>query len=103
MGGGLPVASDLIRAAVAALDLPGVRDALHMDAAGPIVDGLISGVGSAATASRRASTSPPGACFAHAGWERMERSGARADVWWRLPWARAEERRFGPLFEWRAA
>jgi hypothetical protein len=81
------VASDLIRAAVDALDLPDVQTALHLAAAGPITDGLISGVGSIATASRRSRTSPPGACFAHAGWVRIEKSGSRADVWWHMPWS----------------
>ena len=85
-GGGLPLASDLIRAAVVALDLGPVRAALRLDVAGPILDGLISGVGSAATTAQRSPRSPPGACFGHAGWTRIGRSGSRADVWWQLEW-----------------
>ena len=84
--GALPIASDLIRAAVAALDMPEVRAALHLDAAGPITDGLFSGVGSSATSARRSRTAEPGECFARAGWTRIAKSGARADVWYRLDW-----------------
>lgn len=85
-GGGLPVSSELIRAAVAALATQPVRLALHLQNAGPIDDGLITGVGSAKTTTLRSLRSPPGACFMHAGWERMEKSGSLADVWWRTPY-----------------
>lgn len=84
--GALPIASDLIRAAVRALDLPAVRAALHLEAAGPLTDGLISGVGSAPTSGRRGKRAAPGECFARAGWTRSEKTGARADVWYHLSW-----------------
>jgi hypothetical protein len=87
--GALPIASELIRAAVVALDLPAVRAALHLDAAGPITDGLISGVGSAPTSARRGRFSVPGECFARSGWTRLAKAGGRADVWYTLPWSPA--------------
>ena len=83
--GALPVASALIRAAVAALSWPLVRAALHLDAAGQINDGLITGVGSAATASRRGRLSIPGRCFEAAGWSRLAKRGGKADFWWCAP------------------
>jgi len=84
--GALPVASDMIRAAVAALDWPAVRSALHLDAAGPIADGVLTGIGSKQTAKRRSRTSEPGECFLRAGWARVEKRKSRADVWLSLPW-----------------
>jgi len=84
-GADLPRASALIRAAVAALALPEVRAALHLGAAGPIA-GLLTGVGSRATARGRSRRSEPGACYLHAGWERYNKRGGRADVWLWHPW-----------------
>ena len=78
-GSDLPVASDLIRAAVAALALPDVRAALWLHNAGK-VDLLLTGVGSRQTSRGRSKGSNPGACFEHAGWERYDKRGGKADV-----------------------
>lgn len=95
--GALPIASALIRAAVAALNWPAVRAALHLDAAGVLMDGLITGVGSAATQSRRSKASVPGRCFEAAGWTRLQKRGGKADYWWRL--AMPEQVHGGPREE----
>lgn len=75
------LASGLIKAAVAALDLPEVRAALHWDLMGPLTDGLITGVGSAQTAARRSRHRAPGECFRRAGWVEFPKRGGKADVW----------------------
>jgi hypothetical protein len=78
-------ASDFIRDAVAALCLPEAAADLHLDHAGE-VEFLLTGVASKKTASRRSRTSPPGACFLHAGWEPLEKKADRADAWLRHEW-----------------
>lgn len=89
--GDTALASDLITAAVSALSTEDAESALRLSSAGRI-DGLITGVGSGATARGRSSRSKPGACFRHAGWIPMPKrvtKRSRADVWlqhptWRL-------------------
>lgn len=85
-GTGAPLASIMIRIAVEALDYDCVQQALHLDTAGPI-DGLITGVGSVATSRRRGKAHEPGYCFKMAGWQRIDKTGAKADVWWYYPWS----------------
>ena len=82
----LPKASTLILEAVEMLTHPDVRAELHIDTAGEIRDGLITGVGTTATASRRSKHAEPGRCFQMAGWQRMEKCTRRASVWWQFQW-----------------
>ncbi|HYV99671.1 MAG TPA: hypothetical protein VE967_19585 [Gemmatimonadaceae bacterium] len=74
------VASDLIRAAVAALDTPEAAADLRYASMG-LIDCLITGVGSKATARLRGKRSLPGHCFRRAGWRELAKRGGRADVW----------------------
>ena len=83
--GKTPLASDLIRLAVDALNTQSAVDDLHLPAAGPISQ-LITGVSSKKTARRRSRRSLPGKCFREAGWHEIEKSTKRADVWLALPW-----------------
>jgi len=84
--GRTPLASELCRSAVEALATPEARADLHLDAAGPISDGLITGIGSEATAARRGKRSRPGECYRRAGWIEIEKRTGRADVWLWHPW-----------------
>lgn len=76
--------SDLVRAAVAALDTGQARVDLALDASGPVRDGLITGIGSRATSRGRSKRSLPGACFRAAGWVDFLHAPGRADVWLQL-------------------
>ncbi len=84
--GQTPLASALIEAAVAALPTDEARRDLHLDAAGSITDGLITGIGSEATSKRRGKRSRPGECYRQAGWIEIDKRGGRADVWLWHPW-----------------
>jgi len=90
--GRVPLASSLIRAAVAYL--AGPCPELRRDAAGPIVAG-ITGVAAAATARRRSRRHEPGHCYRMAGWLPFQKRQGRADTWlWTpLPSGAADERR----------
>lgn len=72
--------SDLIVAAVAALETEEARTALALDAAGPVAM-LVTGIGSKQTARRRSKRALPGACYRAAGWVDLEHKKGRADVW----------------------
>lgn len=80
-----PLASDLIRAAVAALDSPDARSDLHLDAAGHIPI-LITGVNSQLTSRGRSASSRPGQCYIHAGWSVLDKTSHAADTWLCLQW-----------------
>lgn len=82
--GETPVASDLIRAAVD--ELHGVQSFqdLQLERAGWVA-GLVTGVSSRATASRRSRAHRPGHCFRMAGWVDFPKRTSRADVWLRHP------------------
>jgi hypothetical protein len=84
--GAMPIASAMISDAVEALGDARVRAALHMEFAGELSDGLITGVGSVATSARRSKGVSPGRCFEAAGWQRFDKRGSRADVWLTLRW-----------------
>jgi len=75
------LSSDLVRAAVAALD----TDAARRELAGIVdpPDGLITGIGVDETRRGRGRKSKPGACYRAAGWVEFEHRGGRADVWLR--------------------
>lgn len=92
--GQTPLASELIVGAVEALaSAEAIRD-LRLHDAGSVPDGLITGIGSEATASRRGKRSRPGECFRRAGWEPFEHKAGRADVWLRCmewPWLDGRE------------
>lgn len=77
------LSSDLVRAAVAALDTAQARQDLALDVCGPISDGLITGIGSQETSRGRSKHSPPGKCFRDAGWTDFDHKPGRADVWLR--------------------
>ena len=82
-GCALPISSTLIVCAEVALFSKEVQSALHLESAGT-VEGLLTGVGSKQTERGRGRSSPPGACFLHAGWVPFEKRPGRADVWlWR--------------------
>ena len=49
----------------------------------PPRDGLLSAIGIEQTSKRRSRNAPPGACFAHAGWTRLDDRGGKA--WWLAP------------------
>jgi len=84
--GRTPVASELIRAAVAALDTEAAARDLHLSAAGAI-EMLLTGVNARATRRRRGRRSRPGECYLRAGWRVLPgKKSARADVWLYLPW-----------------
>lgn len=83
--GTTPLASEMIRAAVAMLSADDAAAYLHLDTAGPI-DGLITGVSSRDTTGGRSPRSEPGACYRHAGWVPVEKRTGRADVWLWHPW-----------------
>jgi hypothetical protein len=54
---------------------------LKLDDAGEIRDGLITGIGSEATARGRSRRSRPGECYRRAGWTEIDHAKGRADVW----------------------
>jgi hypothetical protein len=75
------IASDLVRAAVAALETEQAARDLKLDAAGEIRDGLITGIATEATARGRSRRSHPGECYRRAGWTEIAHAKGRADVW----------------------
>lgn len=81
----LPIASELIRSAVSALQADEAREALKLHNAGR-VDMLLTGVGSQQTMARRSRQNKPGHCYRMAGWEEFNKSTRRADTWLILPW-----------------
>lgn len=98
------LASDLIRAAVQSLCTEDARRDLHIESAGEI-SGLITGVSTGKTQSRRSRRYEAGRCYRAAGWEPMSKSSARADVWLWHPYP-AEVVREDPIVidvEWRPA
>ncbi len=76
----LPIASEMIRAAVAATTRPAAVADLHLDTAGDI-SAIITGVRSDATMGRRGRATQPGHCFRMAGWQPIDKVSGRADVW----------------------
>ena len=82
---GETLASVMIEAAVDALSSPEGAADLHLYSAGPI-NQLITGVSSNKTAKCRSRGSLPGQCYLHAGWEKLDKAGGKADVWLCRPW-----------------
>lgn len=76
-----PLASHLVREAVLALSMPEARRELHHD--DPLSSELITGIGTAQTASRRSAHKQPGVCFREVGWEPFDHRAGRADLWLR--------------------
>lgn len=75
------MSSDLVYAACEALELDSdlLRSELKLDTIPE--DGLITAVGSAATARRRSRHKRPGVCFREAGWRYFDHRKGRGDVW----------------------
>lgn len=89
--GGLPIASELVRQAVIALDLPEAWQYLSGELAVPedLPTLLVTGIGSKQTARRRGKAAPPGRCFIEAGWVELDHKKGRADVWLQQQWLRS--------------
>lgn len=77
------LASDLVQAAVEALDAEDADEDLAHFAVRHLP--LITGIGSVQTAARRAKAHLPGHCFRMAGWTEIEHRRGRADIWLQAP------------------
>jgi hypothetical protein len=78
-------ASNLVRAAVRALQTPSAAKDLHLSKAGPIRQ-LITGIDADKTGARRGNKNKPGHCYRMAGWYEIDKKTKRAGVWLGLDW-----------------